>query len=311
VDEYLKEQRARVATGKLRQSSYDAIERQLVGKERTKRVHWKQLHGLDIATIDRATVATQIRSIIKYHGRGAADRSRTNLHAFFAWTIGEGICETNPVEGTNRPSEPTMRERSLIREGENPNYEELVAVWKGLPDTDYGKVLRLLILTMCRRDEIGSLRWSEIDKEARLIRLPGVRTKNGKEHVVPLSDGAMAIINSIVRYEGRDLVFGSGKGGYAGWSKSKNKLDDLVPLKEPWVLHDLRRTGRTGLGILGVAPHIAEAVLNHLPPKMIQTYDKNKYAKEKRDALDLWAAHLTRLASGEENNVTKFRPRAG
>jgi hypothetical protein len=61
--------------------------------------------------------------------------------------------------------------------------------------------------------------------------------------------------------------------GYGNWSKAKSKLDAIVGLKEPWTLHDLRRTVRTGLGMLGIAPHIAEAVLNHLPAKLIRTYD--------------------------------------
>ena len=154
------------------------------------------------------------------------------------------------------------------------------------PTTSAGKIIRLLILTMCRRDEIGSLTWSEIDKEGRLIRFPGARTKNGQEHIVPLSSPAMAIIDAVDRRKDRDLLFGSGNGGYSGWSKSKERLDKLVPIKAPWVLHDLRRSGRTGSGILGVAPHIAEAVLNHLPPKLMRTYDRNKYEKEKREALE-------------------------
>ena len=59
------------------------------------------------------------------------------------------------------------------------------------------------------------------------------------------------------------------------------------------------KASRQTLGILGIAPHVAEGVLNHLPPKLVRTYDKNKYEKEKREALDLWAAHLTALASGK------------
>jgi len=117
----------------------------------------------------------------------------------------------------------------------------------------------------------------------------------------------MAILESVAIRKDRDLLFGSGKGGYSGWSKSKELLDKAVEIKKPWTLHDLRRTGRTGLGMLGVAPHIAEAVLNHLPPKLMRTYDKNKYEKEKREALDLWAAHLMRLASGEQCNVVPLR----
>ncbi|MGY3344678.1 MULTISPECIES: tyrosine-type recombinase/integrase [unclassified Bradyrhizobium] len=302
LDEYLKVLEARVKQGDLKPRSYEEIERHL-----TK--HWKPLHKLVIGSINRGTIATRLREIAKNHGPVAADRSRSYVSTFFGWTIGEGICETNPVDGTNRHAgEYVERERSLIQmNGEKPNYDDLIAVWKGLPDNEYGKIVKLLILTLCRRDEIGSLDRAEIDKEARLIRLPGARTKNSQEHIVPLSDAAMAILDSIPEREGRDLIFGYGKGGYSGWSKSKKELDELVPLKKPWTLHDLRRTGRTGLGLLGVAPHVAEAVLNHLPPKLMRVYDKNKYEKEKREALELWAAHLMRLLSGQQSNVVPLR----
>jgi|SRR6516164_3610130 integrase len=90
--------------------------------------------------------------------------------------------------------------------------------------------------------------------------LPAERTKNGQQHVVPLSDAALAILKNIPRRARRDYVFGLGQGGYSGWSKAKAVLDKRASLKEPWTLHDLRRTVRTGLGKLGVQPHIAEAV---------------------------------------------------
>jgi integrase len=300
ADDYLEVLQRRVAKAEMKPRSYTEIERHL-------NKHWKPLHRLVISSINRATIATRLREIAKQHGPVASDRARSNVSTFFAWAIGEGICETNPVDGTNKHSEYVERERSLIVDGEKPNYDDLIAVWKGSPDNEYGKIVRLLILTLCRRDEIGSLERSEFDREGRLIRLPGARTKNGREHVVPLSDPARAILETIDAREGRELVFGSGKGGYSGWSKSKAEMDEKVKLKKPWTLHDLRRSGRTGLGILGVAPHIAEAVLNHLPPKLMRTYDKNKYEREKRDALDLWAAHLMRLVSGEKSNVVPLR----
>jgi integrase len=300
VDDYLKFRQGRVSRGELKPRTYVEIDRHLMK-------HFKPLHRLVIGSVTRDTIATRLREIAKHNGAGAADRTRSNVSTFFAWAIGEGICENNPVDGTNRHSEYIERERSLILDGEKPNYDELVAVWKAAPDNEFGKIVRLLILTLCRRDEIGSLEWSEVDKEARLIRLPGARTKNGREHVVPLSEPAMAILDKVDAREGRDLVFGSGKGGYSGFSKSKKEMDEVVTLKKPWTLHDLRRTGRTGLGILGVAPHIAEAVLNHLPPKLVRTYDRNAYEREKRQALDLWAAHLMRLVSGEQSNVVPLR----
>ena len=74
----------------------------------------------------------------------------------FAWAIGEGLCEANPVDGTNKASEDKPRERVL-------SDAELAAIWKAAPDNDYGRIVRLLMLTAQRREEIGGLRWSEID----------------------------------------------------------------------------------------------------------------------------------------------------
>src|SRR5947209_11078306 len=87
---------------------------------------------------------------------------------------------------------------------------ELTVIWKALPDSDYGEIVRLLILTGQRREEIGALRWSEIDLEARNIALPPARTKNSRPHDVPLSDQALLILKSRPAHAGRDQVFGDG-----------------------------------------------------------------------------------------------------
>src|SRR5262249_10541929 len=176
-------------------------------------------------------------------------------------------------------------------------------------ESEYGTILKLLALTGCRRDEIGGLRWDEIDFDKRVISIPGNRTKNGKPHKLPLSPFAQSILQSIPRRE-RECVFGFGRAGYAGWGKSKAKLDARLKMKNHWTVHDIRRTVRTGLGALGTEPHVAEAVLNHLPPALVRTYDVNTYLKEKRAALDLWASELDvalRRAKGE--NITSMRKR--
>jgi integrase len=274
--------------------SYDETKRHLEN-------HWKPLHGLALASIGRANVAAQVSTVAKDSGPVAANRSRASLSAFFRWAIGEGLCDHNPVAGTNKQEEAGPRERSL-------SDAEAAAVWLTAPDNDYGRIVQLILLTGCRRDEIGSLQWPEIDLKEKTIALPGERTKNKQPHVVPLSDMAIAILKQIPRRATRDFVFGAGKGGYSGWSKSKAEMDKAAKLKEAWTLHDLRRTVRTGLGKLGVQPHVAEAALNHLPPKLIRTYDRNTYAAEKRDALDKWAAHL-KIAIAQANgaNVTALR----
>ena len=264
-------------------------------------VNWAPLHKLPIANIARATVAGRLRELAKGHGPITADAARSSLSALFGWAIGEGFCEQNPVTGTNKASENIPRDRTL-------SDDELVAIWHAAPDNHYGAIVKLLILTGCRRDEIGSMRWSEIDLQQRTLTLPAERTKNKSKHVVPLSDLAVSIIGGVGERDGRDLVFGVGRGGYAGWSASKAELDKAVKIKEPFTLHDLRRTFRSGLGKLAVAPHIAEAAINHLPAKLIRTYDVNRYENEKRQALDMWCAHLGALLEGKSgSNVRKLR----
>ena len=280
------------ATG-LRPRSYEAARYAL-------QVQWAPLHGLGSGSITRAHVAVEINAVAKRSGPSAANRGRAVLSAFYKWAIGEGLCESNPVVGTNKQAENGPRERSL-------SDAEVAAAWLAAPENDFGRILKLLLLTGCRRVEIGDLRWSEINPDARTITLPRERTKNGQEHVVPLCDAAMAIIESIPRRD-RELVFGIGRGGFGGWNKSKKALDTTLQFKTPWALHDLRRTVRTGLGMLGVLPHVAEAALNHLPPKLIRTYDRNTYAAEKRAALEAWANHLAvAVAKANGANVTVLR----
>ena len=261
---------------------------------------WKPLHGLSLRSVGRANVAAEMAAIAKRNGAVSANRARASLSAFFRWAIGEGLCDQNPVTGTNKQEENGPRERSLTD-------AEAAAVFMAAPDNDYGRIVQLLLLTGCRRDEIGSLQWSEIDLEKRIITLPASRTKNHSEHIVPLSNRALAILKKVTRRDGRDFLFGSGKAGYSGWSKSKGALDDVAKIK-PWTLHDLRRTVRTGLGTLEVKPHVAEAVLNHLPAKLIRTYDRNTYTADKKAALDSWATHLAvAIAKAKGENVVALR----
>ena len=262
--------------------------------------HWHALHNLPINDVTRADVAGVLTTIAKNRGQIASNRARATLSKFYRWAIGEGISDHNPVAGTNKRAENNPRERSL-------SDAEAAAVWLAAPDNRYGQIVRLILLTGCRRDEIGGLKWSEIDTEARTITLPRERTKNGQEHIVPLTDAALAIITGC-NNERRDRDYVFGKRGFSDWSHSKAEFNEVVKLKEDWTLHDLRRTVRTGLGKLGVQPHVAEAVLDHLPPKLIRTYDRNTYAAEKKAALDQWASHLkVAVAQASGANVTVIR----
>src|SRR5262249_15591674 len=182
-----------------------------------------------------------------------ANRARSTLSSMFAWAIAEGLCESNPIIGTN-VQEEKPRARVLTD-------AELAAIWKAAPDEDYGRIVKLLMLTGQRRDEIGALRWSEIDTDAKLIALSSTRTKNGIEHQIPLSIEAIEILKGCIRH--RDLLFGNGPTGFAAWSRKKLAFDKACGVKG-WTIHDLRRTVATKMADIGVQPHVIEAVLNHV-----------------------------------------------
>lgn len=273
--------------------------------------HWKPLHEQDAKAIDKVAVASRLNEIEQENGPVARNRARSTLSALFAWAIEEGRADTNPVEGTRKVGE-TARERVLTN-------AELVAIWNGIDDaTDYGKIVRLLMLTGQRREEIGGIQWPEIATDAqgrKLIALPGERTKNGRAHDVPLSAEAAAIIEGTHKTQGRPLVFGSGEGGYSGWSRSKGRLDESLGLAE-WTLHDLRRTMATRMadspddGGLGIQPHIIEAVLNHVSGHkagVAGIYNRSTYAAEKRAALEAWGKYLaTIVAQASGANVVRL-----
>jgi len=159
------------------------------------------LHKRPLGEIKRAEIAAQLQQIIKDSGRTCAARARSNLGALYTWAMREGLCEANPVIGTNDPDPKTSRDRVL---GDS----ELVSVWNGCGDGNFAKIVRLLILTGCRRREIGSLKWSEIDLAAGTMTISAERTKNGRAHTLTLPPMALDIIKSVPRRDGCDYIFG-------------------------------------------------------------------------------------------------------
>jgi len=273
-------------------------ERSAIETRRYLEQTFKALHKIPLAEVRRIDVANVLSEI---KTPAAHNRARSALSKFYSWAIGRGWCDVNPVVGTNKAEEGGGRERVLTD-------AEVATIWLNAPNNSYGAILKLLLLTGCRRDEIGGLMWSEIDLNARTITIPGSRTKNKQEHVVPLSDTAMSILAGIPVRQDRQHIFGRTlAAGFAGWSGAKAEFDAVVKIDE-WRVHDMRRTVRTGIDKLGTLPHICEAVLNHLPPKLLRTYSRNTYENEKRTALNNWATHLkVIIAQATGANVTRLK----
>jgi len=267
-------------------------------------VHWSPLAGMALGKIDRARVSKQLSELSKARGAYSADRARAALSSFFGWAIGEGIAHRNPTADTNRPIQPQARDRVLTD-------AEVVLVWRHSGPGDYGAIVRLLLLTAARRDEVGAMAWSELRGD--LWCIEGARTKNGVPLELTLPPLALEVLGAIPVREGRDLVFGSRAGPFSGWSKAKADLDDrvLAALREAngpkamltlWRLHDLRRTAATRMGDLGIQPHVVEACLNHLSGHragVAGIYNRAIYREEKRAALALWADRVADLVNGE------------
>jgi integrase len=278
VERYLERKREA-----MKPRAYAEVERHLLA-------HSKPLHRARLAEIDRRTIAQRLAEIETQSGPVARNRVRSSLSAFFAWAIREGLLEINPATGTGKAEEGGPGERVL-------SDAELAEVWAVCGSGDFGDIVRLLILTGQRREEIGGLRWTEVDLDRGLIVLPPARTKNKRLHELPLSPQARAILERQGRRPNRDLVFGLGRGGFSGWSDGK---ESLPPLLRPWRLHDLRRSAATGMAELGVLPHIIEAVLNHVSGHragVAGVYNRARYEPEMREALERWAAHVGRLTS--------------
>jgi integrase len=272
--------------------------------ERHLNTHAKPLHSLSLPEIDRRAIAHRLGEIEADSGPTTRNRVRSSLSAFFTWTVKEGLLETNPVSGTGKAEEGGSRERVLTQ-------AELAEVWAALPQDQFGDIVRLLILTVQRREEIGGLGWSEVNLGDELIALPPERVKNNRSHTFPLSPQAQVILERQLRRNSRNLIFGVGKGGFSGWSDCKERLDKAIlakrqeadPKAKPmpdWRLHDLRRTAATMMAELGVLPHIIEAILNHVSGHkagVAGVYNRALYLTEMREALVKWADYIAAITS--------------
>lgn len=258
---------------------------------------WK---GRALADIGREQVRKLGDDLVKA-GPVTANRTLAVLKTCFSWLVKRDLLSTSPCEGIDPPAaEDRDRERVLSN-------IELAALWRAADATAYpfGHFVQLLILTGCRRDEVREAEWAEFDMAKREWLIPGHRTKNGREHVVPITDTMAGILDSMPRISGSKLLFTTTGGTpIAGMSKGKNRLHDAMTKElgaepERWTLHDLRRTFVTGLQRLRFSLEVAKACVNHASGGagggVIGVYARHEYTDEKREALNAWARHVVSI----------------
>ena len=267
--------------------------------------YFKSLHAMPVDGIARKDVAARLLAITRESGITTAIRARSTISELFAWAMGQGLLESNPVIGTNRPKTPPSRSRVL-------SDSELAAIWEAAgDDDDFGRIVRLLMLLGQRRSEVGGMCWREFDLERGIWTIPSGRTKNGRAHTLPLPSLATNIIASTPRIVGRDYLFGPRAAGFTSWNRPKQMLDaSLGNQVESWVLHDLRRTFCTRLADLGVAPHAIEAAVNHYSGHragVAGIYNRSSYEREVKAAVELWDGHIRALIDSAVKGRRRLR----
>jgi integrase len=255
------------------------------------------------------SVVQDVLDAIATDGRAAmASRTLAYGRACYGWAVKRRRLAMNPFAGL-----PAV-------EGGNPERDrvltdaEIGAIWRAAGDigAPFGPITRLLLLTAQRREEVAGMRWSEISADLTTWTLPGERTKNGKTHIVQLAEPARAVLASVRRIEGVDLVFTTtGKTAPSGFSKAKLALDaamareavaagEAAPTGPGWRFHDCRRSAVTWLAESGFGLHVADRLLNHVSGVVKgagKVYQQGQFLAEREAALMAWGRHV--LAMGE------------
>jgi integrase len=267
--------------------------------------YFKKLHSMAIDQVTKRDVAAQLVRIAREHSKVTASLARAHFSAFYVWAMQQGLVEHNPVVGTPKPAAAPERDHVL-------SDAELVAIWHACDDPElgeFGRIVKLLILTGARRQEIGGIAWSEIDRDKGIWTLPKERAKNGRQHTLPLMPAMLEILDAIPQRAGRDQLFGDrADSGFTVWNRYKAMLDkkagvhDWDSTRQGWLVHDTRRSVATKMNDIGIAPHIVEEILAHRSHKsgVAGVYNRSNYTREVRLALALWEQHLSTLVTGEQ-----------
>jgi integrase len=258
------------------------------------------------SALSRAKVLEVVDAYDKAGKHATARLVRAYGRACFAWAVKRGKLASNPFQGLPAGVKSQPRERLLAD-------DEIGAIWNAAcaMAEPYGPFIRLLMLSLMRREEVAAMKWSEISPDLTAWACPGSRMKKGAAHIVALSDAAREALGAVTRIDGQDLVFSTtGKTPISGFSKVKARLDKASKVTG-WVLHDFRRAGVSHLARLGHSAVLADALLAHKGQALsdvARVYQVHDFADERKAALEAWAAHVLRCAKPEpeDDKVTNL-----
>jgi integrase len=261
-----------------------------------------------IADINHADVVHMIDEIVD---RGHPEAARQTLmygRRLHEWAIARGIygLETSPYDRLSAHDligAKSARQRVLTN-------AELSLIWRAAAAWElYGPYIQLLLLLGVRRNELARATWDEIDLDKALWIVPPARMKSEEGLSVPLPPIAVNILTALPRFKTRYVFTARGFRPLNDFGAIKSRLDKRIaalngekPL-DHWTLHDCRRTFRTQLSTIGIAPHIAELCIGHRQPKLFRTYDLHRFDAEKRQAFEAHAVRLLQIVEPLPPNV--------
>jgi integrase len=276
------------------------------------------LGGRPFREIRRADVRSFMEGFVRKGGLSPSSIAAIGdvLRALFTYALHEDLVEGNPTLGLTRPVVPESRSRRFGDEAMGALLGALLdaaGAEEGRQDPHarlgptMALAVRFLILNLTRRTETAGAQWPEIDFANRTWTIPGSRTKNRKDHVIPLTPQALGVLSAARKLpnatpDGYIFPSPSTPGAHVdehAITRAVNRLCTRLQIP-PGSPHDFRRTGATVLTgeRYGVRRFIVGKVLAHTEhdgPAVTAVYDRNEYLAEKRSALDAWANHLDGL----------------
>lgn len=250
----------------------------------------------DITTIKRRDINELLDGIVDRGAPVEANRVFSRLRRLFRWSSQRDLIDTNPMLGMEPPSQERSRDRTLSK-------AELVKVWNACETMNYpfGPLIRLLILTSQRLNEVAEAEWAEFDLDGRKWIIPAERAKNKTPHLVHLAPTAIDIIRALPRRAGVPWLFSTTiKTPVSGFSRAQR-----IIIRESgvtgWTFHDIRRTFATlGTEELNISPVVIDKIQNHVAASVrgvARVYQRGQYLPQRQQALETWACYVERLVN--------------
>ncbi|HUQ36935.1 MAG TPA: integrase arm-type DNA-binding domain-containing protein [Aestuariivirga sp.] len=283
----------------------------------------EKMLNTDIATIDRKQAAQLLSTIAVKRGPGASGYFRKVARTFFDWCLDRGFTQSNPLAGYRLPKRTKAEKLSADESGRALPPNELAAIWNAAGDsTVFGRLVRFIMLTGCRRDEGASLEWRWIDRKASTITLPAQLTKMGRDHIIPISAAMGRLLDKCPKTASR-FVFPSGRVGrtkrlrpgeeklavkISGWSKLLPKV--VAASGVNFTIHDFRRSIKTQVRELGFDADIAGILVGHARDSFEARYDKSQLLGLRAKAATAYADMIEGEVAKLAGKVVAFPPAA-